>query len=318
MKRIIIEILNSGYDTINFLKYSFKESKLKNKEHYVAFLTKQYHIIEKGMTLPKPRVGFGEKKIEILLKLCKEYIEKYGEDNLTEAITSTLEEYVLFNFKYNHKSKLIEEIKIYLIGRKIGHDGGTKKVMSSEFKNNNFEGFFKSRFSIRDFSDTPIPNELLLKATEIARYTPSVCNRQGWHAHIYSGSDVKKILSLQNGNNGFTDSIKSVAIITSNIHFFTNSERNQISIDGGMFAMSYILALHSLDIGTCALNACVSMKTEKRIKEIANISTNEKVIMFIGIGFPKSEYKVAQSSRRAAETFVTFHSSQETLLSEQL
>jgi nitroreductase len=293
---------------MNFLKYSFNGSKLKHKEHYVAFLTKQYHIIEKGMALPKPRVGFGENKIKTLLTVSKEYLEKYGEDSLSKAIVSTLQEYVLFNLEYNNKSSLIDEINIFILDRGFNNKGGTRLISSLEYQKNNFDFFFKSRYSIRDFADIIVPNDLLLEAAEIARYSPSVCNRQGWHVHIYNGSDVKKVLALQNGNNGFTDSIKSVAIITGNAHYFTKSERNQVTIDGGMFAMSYILALHSLNIGTCALNSCVSYKTEKKIKQVANIPVNEKVIMFIAIGFQKTECRIAQSNRRDAETFITFHS----------
>ena len=78
MKQIVIEFLNSLYDLKNFLRYSFKVEKLENKDHYVAFLTKQYHTVEKGFALPEPRLGFGNDKIIDLLNLTPIYI-KYTE-----------------------------------------------------------------------------------------------------------------------------------------------------------------------------------------------------------------------------------------------
>jgi len=57
------EILNKGYDLKVFLTNSFSESNQKSKESYYAYLTKQYHIIEKGLALPNPRKNFGKSKI---------------------------------------------------------------------------------------------------------------------------------------------------------------------------------------------------------------------------------------------------------------
>ena len=103
MKQTIIEVLNALYDLKKFLKYSFKVKNLNNQFHYTAYLTKQYHTVEKGLALPKPRLGFGEKKINDLLNLTPRYIEKFGEDNLTKNIISVLNEYLKFHADRNFK-----------------------------------------------------------------------------------------------------------------------------------------------------------------------------------------------------------------------
>ena len=71
--------------------------------------------------------------------------------------------------------------------------------------------------------------------------------------------------------------------------------------------MSFLYALHSLGLGGCALNTCVSLKTEEKIKEKANIPKGEKLIMYIAVGYPKDDCFVAKSQRRESESFLTVH-----------
>ena len=106
---------------------------------------------------------------------------------------------------------------------------------------------------------------------------------------------------------GFTDKIKTLSIVTGETQYFSYKERNQISIDSGMFSMSYILALHSLGLATCPLNMCVSLKIEKQIKAIANIPASSKIIMYIAIGYAEENSSVAKSYRRKTESFITNH-----------
>lgn len=308
MKQIIIEFLNSLYDLKNFLKYSFKVEKLLNKEQYVAFLTKQYHTVEKGFALPEPRLGFGKDKIMDLLNLTPIYIKLYGEDRLTENIRSVLHQYVNYHKKKIFNSELIDKINLMLADNKMIYDtGGVKEYVKSNISEKEYEFFVQSRTSVRNYEDKVVPKEVILKAIEIAKYTPSVCNRQGWKVHVYNNDKALEMLSLQNGNKGFTDTVKTVFVITGDISYFSRNERNQIGIDSGMFSMSLILALHSLGIGTCALNTCVSLKSEVRIKSKGGIPDNEKIIMYMSVGYPVKNCLVAKSLRRETESFATFH-----------
>lgn len=311
MKLKLIEIISAFFDCFYFFKYSFRSGELKNKSQYIAYLTKQQHIIEKGMTLPSPRVGFGEKKIKMLMNELSKYINKYGEDKLTQNIVSALKDYILFNSENNFASNFIEEISVFVNKKLVDETGGRKVANKISNKGywNSFEEFFKGRKSIRNFEKSEINDSIILKAVDIAKYSPSVCNRQGWRVHLFKGDDIQKILKYQNGNTGFTDSIGSLAVVTGDISYYTTFERNQIGIDSGIFSMSFILALHSLGLGTCALNACSSFSTEKKVKEIASIPYNEKIIMYIAIGDIKNEYYVAKSERRETRSFITFHNS---------
>ncbi|EAZ90593.1 nitroreductase family protein [Crocosphaera chwakensis] len=137
----------------------------------------------------------------------------------------------------------------------------------------------------------------------MAQKTPSVCNRQSSKVYVFSrDEDKQKILSYQNGNRGFGEQASKVLIVTSNMEHFTSiGERNQCWIDGGMYAMSLVYALHSLGLGTCCLNWSVECRVDKQLREVAEISDSEAVIMMIAVGHLTDELKVAQSPRKKIE-----------------
>lgn len=309
MKRKLIELLNSLYDLRLFLKYTWNADKLQCENNYEAFLTKQYHIIEKGLALPSPRYGFGEEKIKILIEKTKEYKNKYGDTYLFQNIISVLTQYVEYHEKHNKYFQIVDTVKQYLANESIADTftGGVKDYQGSNITTTDFLNFMKSRTSVRMFKKEILPNEIILDAINIAKHTPSVCNRQGWKAHSFTGELKNNLLKLQNGNRGFSDSIQNLIIVTGDIKFFSVNERNQINIDAGMFSMSLLLAFHSLGIGTCSLNACVSLKVEEKIKKVASIPKHEKVIMFIAAGYPEDNCYVAKSLRRESQSFITFH-----------
>lgn len=298
------EIFNKIYDLNIFYSYYFTENKIKSKESFEAFLTKQYHIVEKGLALPESRKGFGKEKINLLLIKTKEYIIRYGEDRITKNIKETLNQYlernkelmVLDNSFHTLISDFISKVS-------SNNSGGVKKISLNEIQSAvsiDFERFVKTRTSVRNYASVDVSEDAVFKAVEIARYTPSVCNRQSWRVHYFKDKVLKnELLNLQGGNGGFTESINQLLIVTTDVSRFTKLESNQVFIDGGLFSMNLLLALHSQEIGSCCLNTCVPYMKEKEIKKIGNIPNNERLIMMIGIGKLKDNYEVAISDRIA-------------------
>src|SRR5690625_308218 len=80
MKRLKQLKNNYKEDMNQFIKYSFQFGKEKTKRHYEAELIFFYHKIEKGLSLPSPRVGFGKKSVKYLLTILEDYIKNFGWD----------------------------------------------------------------------------------------------------------------------------------------------------------------------------------------------------------------------------------------------
>ncbi len=307
------EYFNKMYDLNTFFKYSFNVNKTISKQSEVATLTKEYHIVEKGLALPKTRVEFGKEKITKLIQKATEYQKAHGDDYLITAIQSCLVEYYQFN-KENQvdlNSAFFKSIHQFVNNQSISDFGGTKEVTKSEIieaTNFDYHRFVTTRSSIRDFDSSEIDLTQLQEAISLARHTPSVCNRQSWRAHLYTDKQkVLQVLQFQNGHAGFKESIKAIFVITTDVAMFTKLETNQIFIDGGLFAMSVMNALHSKQIGSCPLNTCLPFVDEIKLKKTVAIPPNERVIMMIGIGNLKEKYKVAKSFKRDLEQILIHH-----------
>lgn len=306
------EIANSIYDNYIFLKYSFSVNHLRTKQNYESYLTKQYHIIEKGLSLPNPRKNFGKPKIIELINKSEEYINQFGDDKLIGTIRQCLTEYKIKNnelkdIDFNFYTKLNNFITI----GSFKSNGGTKEINKNyikEITNINYEEFVKTRVSVRDFDDLKVDIKDVIEAVEIARHAPSVCNRQGWKLHFYNDREtMNTLLQYQGGNGGFTESIKALFIITTDTESFTNLEKNQVFVDGGLFSMNLLLALHSKGIGACCLNTCFPFTTELKVKKTGKIKSSERLIMMVGIGYLKDEFKCAYSIKKEVDEILVQH-----------
>ena len=301
------------YDYKKFLNLSASFG-LNTKESMQAFLIREYHSIEKGLTLRSTKRGFGLERISIFIDELSNYEKKYGRDLTVDVCISTLKEYALFDKENNENfNPLIEKIEKILENFSDSPPvklGGVKTVSKSEiFSTLNFDfgAFFRSRHSIRDFSDEPVNRDIVLQCIESALYTPSVCNRQAWKVYLvdHTNERVKaKFLKVQNGNKGFGEHISTLLIVTGKLSSFFNYERNQIYIDGGMFAMSLILALHSKGLATCCLNNSFTAEQNEGFMNVVEMDKDCVPIMYIAIGNLKDENKVAISQRKPISEIV--------------
>ncbi len=164
----------------------------------------------------------------------------------------------------------------------------------------NLSRFFESRYSIRNFSEEPIDPRQIVAATKLAQKTPSVCKRQSARVYAFTENPLhREVLACKHGNSGFGHQAAAVLVVTSALpSFFSPDERNQCWIDGGLFCMSLIYALHSMGLGTCCLNWCVNLQDDRNLREVADLPESESIIMQIAVGHLPETLKVAKSIRK--------------------
>lgn len=308
------EILTNIYSFGLHLRFSFKDPNPElEKIGLEYYLVKHCHIVEKGLALPEPRKGFGQPKINDLIKRTRAYEAQYGANDIGFMVRDTLREYM--NFHVNEiklfSSEFLESVNEFVSEKPFQSKGGLKFFKKSELPKvdaDDFEKFLKCRHSVRNFSSIPVEDEVVFKALECARHTPSVCNRQGWFVHYYNDKNkIKEILKLQNGNAGFTDSIDKLLIVTGSVKAFTRYEHNQLFVDGGLYSMNLMLSLHAVGLGSCPLNTCMPWLKEIKMKKKAGIAIDERLIMIIAVGNLLDEFSVAQSEKYSLENFLRIH-----------
>ncbi len=302
----------STYDLMRYLKHS-GTSQQDNQRKLLGKIIAHYHVVEKGISFEEMRLGFGESVVINLAILLNKYIELEYDKKEVQFITacSVLKKYIDIHKFKNYDVSSIENklspLVFELADENVGGSLTIKKEDIYKAINIDFESFFNSRHSIREFSDLDVDINLVFNALEIAKKYPSVCNRQAARVYlIESKSKVEEHLSYQNGNRGFREKVNKLLVVTVDLSVFENSnERNQPYIDGGIYLMGLLLALHSQGLGAVALNWSVGKEEDKRYRALNHISDSEVIISFIGVGHLKEKMTIPKSERNALEDILT-------------
>ncbi len=287
----------------NFSRYSYTDRHCVELEQYEASITRLSHTIEKGLSFMDYRPGFGKNNIETLISTLDEFSKHFDVSApCYETALSTLHEYVKKNKSFGYEDPAVEQ-QINKLPGQPNNEGGVIAYQPSgaeEVQKYPFSEFVKDRHSVRTFSAEPVSMERVRLALDLAKYTPSACNRQGWRTRVITNKELlQKILENQNGNRGFGNEIDKLIIVTSDIRYFQKSrEVFQPFIDGGMYAQSLLYALHYCHIGTIPLSAALTDSQEAAVRELAKLDRSEVMILLIGIGNYKDECLIPKSSRK--------------------
>nr|WP_269144457.1 nitroreductase family protein [Methylicorpusculum oleiharenae] len=181
------------------------------------------------------------------------------------------------------------------------------------FKNNrsDFLVFSKSRSSVRNFTGEKIPFNLIENAIGIAKTAPSVCNRQPCRVYyIENKIKIDSVFAIQQGLVGYSDNIYQLLVLVADKnYYYTVGERNQLYIDGGLFLMNLLYALHYYSIGACPAHWGLNHDKDKLIQNELQLSDSERVICLVPIGIPNESFKTTLSLRRENEEILKIVSS---------
>ncbi len=244
-------------------------------------MTKDYHGVEKGLSLREPRRPFGKavmERLDMLIPAAEAQGVSAGFLAHAHSARTALLEWNSTGARTEHLSPVREE---------------------AERGIENPAQFFTSRRSVRDYDSRPVSPDVLQEAVSLAINTPSVCNRQAWRVRFYTDdADKAAVRSFQNGNSGLGE-VPVMALVTVDAGLFAGvGERNQPYVEGGLFSMSLVWALHSLGIDSCMLNMCQPNRVLSNLRSRLNIPENELVIMLVAIGHGREGHRVARSPRR--------------------
>ena len=277
-----------------------------------AMIFMEAHALEKGFSMPEVRFGYGYPRIRKLVGLLDSYQQKgFKLDDLAILkARSVLREYVAFHDDAGFDISEIRELISPWCNTESTVAGFLELTKDDlcESAASPFDSFANSRWSIRSYAEQEVSEEMIRTAVQISKKTPSVCNRQPWRVYAIKDRSIQeRVFALQNGNRGFGHTAKYALIVTSDLKCFTGvTERNEAYVDGGMFAMSLLYALHYQGLGACPLNWMVPTSLDLKLRSILPIPKNEKVIMIISVGHIAEKLRVAKSVRYPTEHFVKF------------
>ncbi len=303
---------NFYQDFLLYKRYSllYNPIDFKNKE---ADLIIQYHGLEKGMLHEVMKPRFAEYRIKSLHQLLND--KEIREHIHLSQIRVGYE--VMCRYYELHQQKGISIEDIYPKERYEFYRKTLGNYYSSAFKgiveyskqdfyqhlSGDFKSFAQSRKSIRNFTGEKVSVELLHQSIQLANTAPSVCNRQASTVYLLEDkSKIDKALAIQGGFSGYSENVRQLLILTNDRrYYYTIGERNQLFIDGGIYLMNLLYALHYYQIANCPANWGKTIQDEKHLSEFVKIPESEKIICMIPIGIATDHFRTTLSERRIAE-----------------
>jgi len=309
---------NVIYDYVRFKRFYKRATSQRSEQKTLAsWILQDKHRLEKAFSLPAPRIGFGE---GVILRLCKNLLifrEKYGKEEVYYIGVGALKAYG----KYHRDNK--ENVPLFYTEtvQKFSDDLENptcdqagyfeEKATHDDVTNLGFKKFSHSRNSCRHYDlekSVAIDKDELDEIMSIAVTAPSVCNRQHWKVHFFTGEKMQNILKYQNGNSGFNKNIPWLALVTSDVRAFCSpDERNQPYVDGGIFAMNLMYAIQAVGMSSCPLNWCNPFFKDYSFRRLGYIPENEVVIVAVAFGYPYENASYAKSPRLSLSNFYNIH-----------
>lgn len=315
IKQSIIRILNrkgflrTMYPYANkqygkFEQYSIMNKTESDASYVVTNIRILTHEIEKGFSLPTPREGFGKAKLQELDRLLKIYETNYMEtdDAAYHTAIATVNYYIGCAEQYKLDISFLNSERYKT---KSDLNGGVQMCDKQDLLKSNFETYFnfgKTRHSVRNYKNIMLDSMDVRKAIMGAQLAPSACNRQAVKVfHITGIERCKKTLDIQKGAKGFSD-VNDVFVIAASLSSYTNPlESNTGFVDCGLFAMSFLLSLHSLGIGACPLLWNDETDRADKLRSIVSIPGSYEIALVVPAGYYTDTVKYAKSLRKPVD-----------------
>ena len=268
-----------------------------------------YHVLEKGLTMPRRRLGFGRGAVVHLVNLINSFEKRFGGDDsqVRHAVG------VLRAYRELHRERPdpMPRLDAFLASHPDIPAADEPHVTREAFfaaKDAPFPQFAASRHVCRHFAG-PVPMKTIESAVELAITAPSACNRQPARVHVIDDPALRdRIFAAQGGTRGFGADADKVLVVTADLSTVRwGWERHDCYVNGGIFVMNLCYALHYFGVAHCILHWSVSPEVDRAAHEFLGIPANEAIVQVIACGMPPEEFDVAASPRLAVSDVLTRH-----------
>lgn len=276
-----------------------------------ARLRRNTHRIEKGLCMPTRRPTFGRQYLGQLVDDFAKLVEQDGNSSSIEWADGVLRSY--FDWTAGQQIDWVRSARTVWSESRTGctsavagervepyrHWERPQPVVSYE----DLMALSRRRRSIRDFSHRPVSMDVVLKCIELSLQAPSACNRQPFRFVLATTSDKKEaMLDLCVGATGFGSEPPVVGAIVGDWALYESPrDRHAPYVDASLAAMLFFLALETHGISSCPLNWPELRKRELAARQLLNLRTGERPILFFALGHPHDDALVPSSRKRSVE-----------------
>jgi nitroreductase len=166
----------------------------------------------------------------------------------------------------------------------------------------NFYDLVNARYSVRSYSDKPVPEEALGRVLEAARLAPSAANKQPWHFFVVREEALRKKL-FPDQRQSWIAAAPAIIIacgLPGKAWVRGSDGKNHADIDIAIAMDHIIMAATEEGLGTCWICA-FDVKT---VKAGLGLSSEMEPIALTPLGYATSEQ--GPRNRKALEEIVTW------------
>jgi len=163
----------------------------------------------------------------------------------------------------------------------------------------------RNRCAVRQFKHDIVPDDVLLRILEAARWAPSPFNTQPWEFIIIRDKETLKAISRYARYSGYLESAPmAIAVVVPpvNAKFSWVEGIGETKYSAAMAVQNMMLAAWELGIGTC----WVSIERDK-VSEILKVPVTHFVLTVIPIGYPETTPAKHDESFRKNLKDMIFH-----------
>lgn len=276
------------------------------------------HRLEKGLSMPARRKGFGREVMLELVMLLKRWKAMCGESHPSYCwgldaaaayfgvLDRDIESLRPDDAERSRLESLRGELRQAWSGLTL-RDPGVRTV--TPIKGARFPGpgaldafisLINSRQSVRRWDGSPVPRAVIEEAMEHALRAPSACNRQPFGLVAIEDRDIiRSAVGLLSGGGGFAEDAPLLLALTSDFGAYSGHEqRNLAYIDGGLAAMTFLLSLTAQGYATVPMNWSVEVRRDRRARSLLGIGETQVILFFVAVGRAHREALIPASVRR--------------------
>jgi nitroreductase len=312
---------------LSTLYYSFFSSKFRREHHAVLngrvkhldesignksnlyTLIRNTHRIEKGLLMKPRREIFA---VDFVAETMDNFETLYGRFDCAPGTQmkwtyDVLTEYFAVTGTHVVIDKQRERFYKVINSRSCSNSPSIPyKRLEENRPNISYESFYqltKYRRSVRWFQDRNVPHDLVDQAILAANQSPSACNRQPFSFRIVDDPSLLPVVAnIPGGVKGYAHNIPMFVVVVGNLDaYFDERDRHVIYVDGSLASMTFMLALETLGLSSCAINWPDVENFERQMESALKLNKWQRPIMCMAVGYPDPEGLVAFSEKRDLE-----------------
>jgi nitroreductase len=166
-----------------------------------------------------------------------------------------------------------------------------------------------ARRSVRVFEQRPVARDVLDQAFEIAKLSPSACNRMAYEFRAYDDPElITGIVGLAPGMSGWAEVAPCLVVIVGKYRAYADErDRHLIYVDGGLAAMSLQLALVACGLASCCGNWPDIAPADDGLRRLLGLDEDEKAVLLLAVGYPTPGQPLPCSARLDLENIRSYN-----------